>query len=67
MTFGQRLEKLFTAAGYDSAAAFARASGISRQVLSKILHGTDPSWATALKIADTLGVSLDRLKPTGKR
>jgi transcriptional regulator with XRE-family HTH domain len=37
-------------------------SGLSHQLLAQIEGGGLPSWPTACKLADTLGVSLDQLR-----
>lgn len=57
--FGQRLRALRVAAGLTQE-GLAEKTGLRYQLIAKYERGaTDPSWATALKLADALGVSLD--------
>ncbi len=60
--FAGRLKELREAAGLTQS-QLSDKSGISRSGIADLEQGRNvPSWDTALKLADALGVSLDKLR-----
>lgn len=61
-TFATRLRQLRTEAGL-SQSELAKRSGIPQPNISGMENGIRaPTWVTACRIADALGVSVDRLR-----
>ena len=62
IAFKDKLRALRELAGL-SQDGLARAAGVSTSTVVKLEHGPlDPSWDTAVKLAEALGVSLDAFK-----
>ncbi len=60
--FAARLRALLAARGW-TAYRLARESGVTRQQLGRILSGQQqPGWETACRLADALGVGVERLR-----
>lgn len=57
ITFAQRLQELLDEAG-TSAYRLSQLSGLRKQAISRYLHGREPTFMAARRIAAALGVSL---------